>query len=265
MSTRSILNKTSRKKKDTMLCVTNTTPTVPSGSSTYNPAPAVLNAGGTYMFPWICTWRDNGGAGTIYDDAVRSSTTCYMRGLKEKINLVSNDGTQWLWRRICFTYKGGDFYGKTATGYALALTSSTNGFQRVVNDINNAGSSGQPLRTEFLNVMFRGGNTIDWNNVFTAPLNTTRVSVRYDKVTSLSSGNAAGKNMIFNRWHGMNKNLVYDDDEDGQETNPGAASVGGKPGMGDYYVIDFFQSGPAASSGSQLAFAPEATLYWHEK
>lgn len=264
MTSKRILNLTSRKKKDTMLCVSNTTPTTPSGSTNYQAAPAVLNAGGTYMFPWICTWRDNGGQGTIYDDAVRSATTCYMRGLKEKLNLVSNDGTQWLWRRICFTYKGGDFYGKTASGYTLAVQTA-NGFQRLVNDINNAGSAGQPLRTELLNVMFRGGNTIDWNNVFTAPLNTTRISVKYDKTTSLSSGNAAGKNMIFNRWHPMNKNLVYDDDEDGVETSPGAASTGGKPGMGDYYVIDFFQSGPAASSGSQLAFSPEATLYWHEK
>lgn len=264
MSTRSILNKTSRKKRDTMLCLSNTTPTVPSGSTNYLTAPAVLNAGGVYLFPWIATWRDNGGQGTIYDDAVRSSTTCYMRGLKEKINLVSNDGTQWLWRRVCFTYKGGDFYGKTANGYTLAAQNAY-GFQRVVNDINNAGSAGQPLRTEFLNVMFRGGNGRDWNNVFSAPLNTTRISVKYDKTTSISSGNSAGKNMIFNRWHGMNKNLVYDDDEDGVETSPGAASTGGKPGMGDYYVLDFFQSGPASSSGSQLVFAPEATLYWHEK
>lgn len=187
-----------------------------------------------------------------------------MKGLKEKINLVSNDGTQWLWRRVCFTMKGGDFYGLTSAGYSLAIQNAF-GFQRLVNDINNAGSSGQTLRTEILNVIFRGGNTVDWNNIFTAPMNTTRVTVKYDKTTSLSSGNAAGKNMVFNRWHPMNKNLVYEDDEDGTETNPGAASTSGKAGMGDYYVLDFFQSGPAASSGSQLAFSPEATIYWHEK
>lgn len=264
MSSKRILNLTARKKRDTMLCVSNTTPTTPSGSTSYNAQPAVLNAGGVYIFPWICTWRDNGGSGTIYDDAVRSSTTCFMKGLKEKINLVSNDGTQWLWRRVCFTMKGGDFYGLTSAGYSLAIQNAF-GFQRLVNDINNAGSSGQTLRTEILNVIFRGGNTVDWNNIFTAPMNTTRVTVKYDKTASLSSGNAAGKNMVFNRWHPMNKNLVYEDDEDGTETNPGAASTSGKAGMGDYYVLDFFQSGPAASSGSQLAFSPEATIYWHEK
>jgi len=247
-----------------MLCLTNTTAATPSGATGYNPQPAVLKAATAYMFPWICTWRDNGGSGTIFDEAVRTATTCYMRGLKEKINMVSNDGTQWLWRRVCFTMKGGDFYGKTSPGYTLAVGNDF-GFQRLVNDINNAGSSGQALRTEMLNVIFRGGNGVDWNNVFTAPLNTTRITVKYDKTTSISSGNGAGKNMVFNRWHPMNKNLVYEDDEDGNETNPGAASTSGKAGMGDYYVVDFIQSGPQSSDGSQLAFAPESTLYWHEK
>lgn len=218
------------------------------------------------MFPWICTWRDNGGAGTIYDDAIRSSTTCFMRGLKEKIVISSNDGTQWLWRRICFTMKGGDFYDLATTGYSFAATTTVGGFERIVNDINNATSTaGQNLRTRVLDQIFRGGNTVDWTNLFTAPLNPLRVSVKYDRTISISSGNAAGKTQIFSKWHPMNKNLVYDDDENGQETEPSATSTKGKAGMGDYYVIDIFTSGPAASSGSQMSFAPEATLYWHEK
>lgn len=264
MSTRSLLNKTSRKKRDTMLVRSNTTPTTPAGGTTYANVPAVLNAGGTYIFPWIATWRDNGGAGTIYDDAVRSATTCYMKGLKEKIAVSSNDGTQWLWRRFCFTFKGPIFYAQTQPGYSFA-TETSNGFQRLVNDINNAGATGQTLRGIFLDYVFRGGNGIDWNNVFTAPLNRDRVTVKYDKTTTISSGNAAGKSVIFNRWHPMNKNLVYDDDEQGNQTLPAAASTEGRKGMGDYYVVDMFVSGPAASSGSQMTFAPEATLYWHEK
>jgi hypothetical protein len=112
----------------------------------------------------------------------------------------------------------------------------------------------------------RGGNGRDWNNFFTAPLDPTRISVQYDKTISIQSGNQAGRNVVYNRWHPMNKNLVYDDDENGQETEPSGNSTRGKPGMGDYYVIDMFTSGtPISTETSGMSFSPEATLYWHEK
>lgn len=266
MSKRMILNTTSRKKRDTMLITTNTTLATPSGSTTYTNNDALLRANATYMFPWIPTWKNNGGSTTVYDEAGRTSKTCYMRGLKEKIRISTSDGTQWLWRRICFTMKGSQLYGLSTSGYTFAGASPQNGDMRVVNDVNNGSGQGATIRTNIIDLIFRGGNGRDWNNFFTAPLDPTRISVMYDKTISIQSGNQAGRNVVYNRWHPMNKNLVYDDDENGQETEPAGNSTRGKPGMGDYYVIDMFTSGsPISTETSGLSFSPEATLYWHEK
>lgn len=268
MSTRSILNTVSRKKRDTMLVTTNTTVATPSGSQTYANKEAILAPNLIYMFPWIATWKNNGGTTTVYDQAGRTSTTCYMRGLKEKISISTSDGTQWLWRRICFTMKGSQLYGLSKTGYTFAGASAAQGDLRVVNDVYN-GADGATIRTNIVDLIFRGGFGMDWNNVFTAPLDPTRITVKYDKTVSIQSGNQAGRNVVYNRWHPMNKNLVYDDDENGKETEPAGNSTRGKAGMGDYYVIDLFLSGnPITSTGdniSRLSFTPESTLYWHEK
>lgn len=63
----------------------------------------------------------------------------------------------------------------------------------------------------------------------------------------------------------MNKNLTYDDDENGGDLQSNFLSTLGKRGMGDYWVIDIFGAAPGATAGSTLVFAPEASLYWHEK
>lgn len=252
-----------------MLCNTNTTLTTPSGSTTYVNSDALLGPNQLYLFPWIATWRNNGAnaGATIFDEAVRTSTTCYMRGLKEKIRLSTNDGSQWLWRRICFTTKGDNIHAFAVPGYNIAKRNDVNGFQRLVNDVYQAaaGTGGANVRDEILDAVFKGTKNIDWSDVMTAPVDTRRVTVYHDKTTQIASGNQNGKQIVCNRWHPMNKNLVYDDEQDGESTDPYSYSVVSKQGMGDYYVIDMIRSAVPQGTGSALAFTPEATLYWHEK
>nr|QCX29380.1 capsid protein [Plant associated genomovirus 7]QCX29382.1 capsid protein [Plant associated genomovirus 7]QCX29384.1 capsid protein [Plant associated genomovirus 7] len=266
---KSILNLTATKKRATMLIATNTTYTTPSGGSTYTSLDAIMQADRTYLFPWICTWRDNSRQGTKYDTAVRTASTCYMRGLKERIRLTTNDGTQWLWRRVCFTWRGSELFQQSQTGATYALQTGTAPgltFNRVVNDFNNLTSTpGVAARNALIGLIFKGAAGIDWTNYFSAPIDTDLVTLKYDKTTSLASGNQNGKQIVFNRWHPMNKNLTYADDESGELTTPAGASTRAKKGMGDYYVIDMFTNATPQNANSALAFAPEATLYWHEK
>lgn len=269
MTRKKIVNMTSRKKRDTMMVQTNTTSSTPAGGTSYAATAAVMTPGNTYVFPWIATWRDNsllaGGnqAGTVFHYNTRTSTECYMKGLKEKISLLQNDGSQWLWRRICFTFRGNFIYQYASSNGGVAYETSA-GFGRLVNDVNNL-SNPKNFVNSITSLIFKGANGVDWNNYFTAPTDNTRCTIRYDKTVSLATGNQNGYFRTVNRWHPMNKTLVYDDDETGGQLAAANASVAGKRGMGDYYVIDIFNCAAPAASSSTLQFAPEATLYWHEK
>lgn len=120
-------------------------------------------------------------------------------------------------------------------------------------------------RDALIGLIFKGNAGVDWANYFSAPIDTTLVTLKYDKTTSIASGNTNGVQRVYRRWHPMNKNLVYADEEIGDLDIPAGGSTRAKKGMGDYYVIDMFVSAQPQSDASALGFAPEATLYWHEK
>lgn len=259
-----ILNMTATKKRDTMLVASNVTAATPSGSSTYNRNPALLTPGNTYMFPWIATWRDTTQTeGLRMNQASRTAQTCFMRGLKEKVLCVTNDGTEWLWRRICFTWRGSELYSQSTAGYTLATRIANQGFARTVNDVNLTTNG---IGASLQQILFRGQSGVDWNNYFTAPLDTSYITVKYDKTQSIRSGNQNGRTTTRSFWHAMNKNLVYNDDENGALTNTQGPSTRSKQGMGDYYIVDIISTNsPQDAQNSRLSWMPEATLYWAEK
>lgn len=226
----------------------------------------MLAGGRTYIMPWIATARDlSNNAGIINstaEEASRTATTCYMRGLKEKIQIQTNNGTAWQWRRICFTYKGLQLLtGTNGDGTRQAFRETSAGFGRVLSDWNNANAVVNPL----LVALFKGQQGIDWRSYFTAPLDTRRVTVKYDKTRIITSGNASGVMRNFTMWFPMNKNIVYDDDEAGPDETTQNLSVSSKQGMGDYYVVDIIAGGTGSGTSDALTFDPEASLYWHEK
>ncbi|AMH87680.1 capsid protein [Pteropus associated gemycircularvirus 3] len=263
MTNKRILNVTSHKKKDNMCNYSNTTPANPGGSTTYSSNAAVLVGGQTYIFPWIASARPGGDVssnpGVGIEMSNRTSNVCYMRGLKEKIQFQTSTGMAWQWRRICFTAKGNRFYQNDSAGYRWSLLTSA-GVVRVVNNI-----AGTAQGSSFVDAIFDGQNGVDWVSPFTARVDRDIFSVKYDKTTIIQSGNDTGVMRNYNRWHAMNKNLVFDDDESGDSEIVGRYSNIGKQGMGDYYVIDIIAAGTGSSSADQASFQPEATLYWHEK
>lgn len=270
MTKKSILNVTSRKKRDVMLAYTNSTAAAQQGGTTYSVARSVVTGGiadgEVRAFLWCATARDNtinsgGTAGNIFNEAARTSSTPYMVGLKEAIEIQCNSGTPWQWRRICFTMKGS--LGLTInTGFGLGVELSS-GYARLMNQVTGTPGGGDQYAL-FLK-LFKGQVNSDWVDPMTAPTDNQRVTIKYDRTVSLASGNEDGFIRKYTRYHPMKKTLVYDDDQVGGIELASNYSVLGKAGMGDYYVVDLFRARDGATTSDQLLVRPESTLYWHEK
>lgn len=253
-----------------MLSVSNTTPS--GASQAVATGSAYVNGTGTGYFLWCATAQDltaQGVYASVSLTASRTSTTCYMRGLSENLRIQTSSGLPWFHRRICFTYKGDNPFLSQATADTATVQSvapfieTSNGMQRLWL---NASVNNQPnTQNERNGVIFKGAQGVDWNDAITAPLDTARITVRYDVTRTIKSGNNNGTVMERKLWHGMNKNLVYDDDESGQFETTKFTSVESKAGMGDYYVYDIVQPGIGGTSSDLVAITSSATLYWHEK
>lgn len=278
MSRKSLLNITSEKKRDKMLNITNSTASAQSGSGTYINQPAVVigGSGDPALFIWCATARDNTRntldttPGTKFDVSTRTASSCYMVGLKEAIEIQVGDGLPWQWRRICVTLKGKDSFGASLTngtsGFYPALETS-NGYTRLLNQVTGVGTGTGATgdRSRVYALLFQGQYNQDWLDPITAKVDNERLSVKYDKVTSISSGNEDGVIRKYNRWHAMRHNLEYDDDERGGGMTAAGYSVTSKKGMGDYWIIDIFRPRVGSTTSNQLLFGAESTLYWHER
>ncbi len=252
-----------------MVSITNSTAANQSGSTTYTTAPAFINGNNTIAaFLWCATARDHDTGGTpgntnppgnIFDLPARTATTCYMVGLKERLEIQTVDGLPWQWRRICFTVKS-QFLPQNLSGGFVTYLENTSGYKRVWNQV----PAGTQLDT-LQSLIFRGRQGVDWIDPITAPLDSQRVTPKYDKTYQLRTGNADGQIRRATRWHPMRKNLVYDDDESGGTATGYPFSTTGKAGMGDYYVLDYFRPRASADATQQLSIISSSTLYWHER
>lgn len=235
------------------------------GAITITTAPG--NGGSVTVLPWIATARDNslqqgtGNTGTTFDFSCRTASTCFMRGIKESIEIQTSSQMPWQWRRIAFTYKN----TAEALGTIPGFYENSNGFARLMYNVTSGSTSDATALGNLRGLIFKGRLNVDWTDYFTAPLDGQRITVRYDKTRTLASGNGVGIIRKYPTWHSMNHNIVYDDSESGQNVVPAYYSIGGKAGMGDYYIVDMFQAGRGATSADQLSFACQSTLYWHEK
>lgn len=267
MSRRRLLNITSTKKQDNMLHFYHTDPNNP-GTPVQGAGTVIGSVGGTFL--WNATFRDRSqvipalGQADRVAMTMRESDTCFIRGVKERLRLTTNTGQPWAWRRIVFTNKG--FYDALiAVGVTpnqlntVRLEQNNSGWSRVTTNIRN--TTIENLTNNFL---FKGQINIDWSDVHTAAVDTSRVTLLYDKRRVLRSGNASGILKEVKQWLPVNKNIVYDNDENGNTESNSGFSVTGKAGMGDLWIMDFFDC-IEPSSTNELRFGTHATLYWHEK
>lgn len=192
---------------------------------------------------------DNGG------ESLRERQLTYSRGLKEKIIINISLTSFWKWRRIVFTKKGAIL---PALANPPFNQDPVQGMRRVINYL--PGSN----QVNVSALIFDGQEGVDWNDIFTAKVDTKRVGLKYDRTINLNSPGGVGMTRTFNMWHPTNKNLLYNDDENGILTQNSVFSTDGPAGMGDLFVVDIIQRYSGTNSG-ELQFIPEATYYWHEK
>lgn len=270
MTKKRVLNASSTKKRDTLPPRTNTDanggtlPLTPSPVRQAGMTLAASSANGIVIF--MPTARDMDATNTKGIRSARSSTECYYVGLKEQIRISTNSGLPWMWRRLCFTLKGNALQraeGESPTIPLPFYREDSSGYTRTMIELSRNNNGNQLGR--ILAVIFQGSQGNDWVNPITAPVDTARITLKYDRVTSIASGNSNGVLRDYKKWHPMRQNLVYDDEEIGNAEGSAFISTQGKAGMGDYYVCDIFNPGVGGTSSDLLYVEPTSTIYWHEK
>lgn len=257
-----------------MLSASNTNGT--GGSAPVAIRPFFVNGSTGYAYSlWCATARNmaTGGAGAnlSMDKADRTSTTCFMRGLREVLRVQTSSPLPWVWRRICFTTKD-DIFNGTVGGDQAPNVPYSPAFDNV---INNTGMMRQFFNLQINNsvntidvfngIIFQGVNGKDWNNILNAKTDSTRIKTWSDTSISLYTGNQSGYFKVHKRWYPMNKNLVYDDDENGTAEASSYHTTQAKPGMGDYYILDILVPGLGGTTADLVSIDCQSTLYWHEK
>ena len=210
-------------------------------------------------------------ANTVVQSTQRTSQTCFMKGFAEHIRVETSSGNPWFHRRICFTSRddafifrnSADTVGTERDQIAAGAIETSNGWQRLAANML-IDSLAQTVLAQ-KGIIFKGSEGVDWDDVITAPLDTTRINVKYDKTFVYRSGNASGVLKEAKVYHPMNKNLVYDDDESGSTQSTATYSVKDKRGMGNYFVLDLFSQGTSGAAADRLSIRYNSTLYWHEK
>lgn len=273
MTKRSVLNATSRKKKNVMLTWSNQNAT----QTTISQQPLILSGGTNANLAWVMfrpTGMDlitNVTGNTVVQEAARTATTCYMRGFAEHVRVETSTGNPWFHRRICFTSRDNVFIlpnpadatGTERSQIASGVFETSNGNQRLA-----ANMTIDTLSQTYLNqkgVLFKGAEGVDWDDVIIAPVDTARVDLKYDKTFVYKSGNERGILREMKLWHPMNKNLVFDDDQSGVTEQTADYSVRDKRGMGNYHVLDIFSQGTSGATTDRLSIRFNSTMYWHEK
>lgn len=252
-----------------MLSVSNTAST--GASQALAVGAAYVNGNATGRFLWMPTAMDlsdpNNVPNSVVNDAVRTASTCYMRGVSEHIRIQTSSGLPWFHRRICFTAKNAVLYTKDVADNNLNPTTpyveTSNGYQRLMLNATVNQQSNTTANLEGL--LFKGTVGVDWNDILIAPVDNLRVDVKFDKTWTIKSGNASGTVAERKLWHPMNKNLCYDDDEFGNGETTNSYSVKDKRGMGDYFIYDIITPGIGGTTSDQIVIVPNSSLYWHEK
>lgn len=255
LSKRRILNTASEKKSDTRLFYSNTA--APANPPVF--AAPVLTGGTTYEFIHVPTAMDKSDGVNFDIGSYRARTDVYMRGFSETLRMTTNSGVCWNWRRIVFRMKGPAIYSGVTANQALWLESGTNGWTRTW--VNHAVT---PVGSSTNTILFKGTLNQDWYDPYTAPLDTNKVDVVYDKYQVLRSGNS--ENQVYNRkmWHAFNKSFIYNDDEAGSGEVETVVHTPNKHGMGDVYIVDIMSCANNAASNT-LQIDGASRLYWHEK
>jgi len=268
MSRRKIVDLTSKKKKDTMIPARGP---ISKADGQVSLGQTVITADPLrQIFPFL--WMASGRVplqnattpGFPADKATRSATEVYFKLISEKIEIQTDTASPWLWRRIVFAFQGSDEFldiGDDSVPTPTLL--GTNGYARFTADLY-SDSDSAAVNNTLVNVLFAGKVGVDFVNAMTAPINTQRVKLLYDRTIPIRSGNEQGTIKQFKRNHWIKKRIVYADQEDGGGLDGSEHSAPTRNSFGDVFIYDLFEAAQLAD-GDKLFFEPQATVYWHER
>jgi len=269
-TSRSLVDKMSRKKRDIMQSAANATANAPADATLVgSQGPIILANGvkdGISLFAFCPTykWLKPNNASYI---SQRTASSIWIKGFSETLSFIPNDGSTWIWRRYIIRQK--DRYTSTAFlgNYGAESTSGAVTTRKWRNFA--VAASSPDYNTEydrFQEQNYLGVKTTDWSNQMNAKIDNTKFDVLYDRTTHIRSGNQAGAPRRIKRWHPMNYTIRYDDEENGQDVNVSPVSVTNKLGKGNCFIFDLFTCpAPINPQTSQLAMGSNFGMYWHEK
>lgn len=257
-TTRNILNLTSTKKRDNMPPINiGDDPTV-----TDNPGVPKVLSGNTNYGMLFCPSARNHEWTEGVNEFARAKTVTFCKGYAERITFSTNSPANWLWRRIVFSTKD-DFYTSFPDA-TLELGNQPEGYTRTMWNFLGSHASAEPAREALEEMLFQGTDGTDWNDRFLAKVDTRRVTVHQQFTRRLQSNNSRGVYHHVKTWVPINKNLVYDEDENANSKEQSLWSTSGKPGIGNLFVYDVIACADGADT-DQMLFNPQGTYYWHEK
>lgn len=258
-----------RKCKDKMLGLPFTQDSPPASE---NPGSALtLTGNSTWGVIWNASGRSLGrfnpnGTSPVFPlEADRGKSRTYFRGVSEKMSLETNSNAAWLHRRTVFLDMGETIRVNMPPDTASTLL-GREGYVRPLWAVLNTAGATEPGATawgEISDEIYDGQHSVDWSNIMTAKLDNQKVKVLYDRISRISSGNDRGTWKIRNFWHPVNRTIIYDDDQDGNEVNTSPWSAGTRQSAGDVIVMDIFTCADGEEA-DQLQVGSEATVYWHE-
>lgn len=181
----------------------------------------------------------------------RNATEVYQKGLREQVQIDVGTGAQLRWRRIVFETKG--FQDGDSTSILVQAV------RRLVKPMDVS-------RLDDLAIsLFEGAQDQDWTTFFTAKVDRNRVKLHSDRIRILRNGNDEAHSHSFRQYYPFEKKMIYNDDEAGDGKTGGVFASTGLKGMGDVFVVDFFQNIGGAVDDWSALWRSNATLYWHEK
>jgi len=266
---RRVLNVSTRKKRDVMLPQAGSINTPGNLGGTRIVAQPMSTAGQYFSahFIWCATARANedggfDGPSNINQEASRTATDCYIRGVKENISIQTHGAASWFWRRIVFTMFGDNQLRADDGNVHVPYNSSDDtGVTRLVGRFDADNTFSENIQS----LVFRGVEGSDWIDPITAPLDTRRIKIVRDVKQNIRSGNDFGTTKNMKRWYPINKTLRYNEEQKGGHQTGSLLSSLDSTSMGDLYIYDIFQNARHASEQDWIDFSPEATLYWHER